>query len=208
MTTSYSVAPELEQRLVAAGFSVRALEENAAVVYVVDKEFRIAYCNPAWDRFAAQNDGKNLERRQAKGLSCLPGGPDFLRRFYELAFGHAIDTRKPWEHDYECSSPEKYRRFHMRVFPLGRSYLLVENSLYIDRAHEAPDASEPLDHSRYIDHNGFIAMCSHCRRTRRHTGEGHETWDWVPSYLKDTPVLVSHTLCQTCLAYHYKTSMK
>lgn len=207
MTNSYVVAPELEQRLTAAGFSVRALEENASVVYIVGRDFSIAYCNPAWDTFAAQNGGKNLERGQVSGRSCLPAMPDFLRTFYEFAFENVSDTQKPWEHDYECSSPEKYRRFHMRVFPIDPTYLLVENSLYVEGDHEQASQT-PVDHSRYIDHNGFIAMCSHCRRTRAHHPNSSTTWDWVPSYLKDTPVLVSHALCRTCLAYHYKVSMK
>jgi hypothetical protein len=207
VTNSCVVAPELERRLTAAGFTVRALEENASVVYIVGPELDIAYCNPAWDAFAAQNGGKHLERRLAMGRSCLPMRPEFLRTFYELAFKNVTDTQKPWSHDYECSSPERYRRFRMRVFPLHGGHLLVENSLYVEGDHE--QASQvPIDHSRYINENGFIAMCSHCRRTRARGADGSTAWDWVPSYLKDTPVLVSHTLCHTCLAYHYKISMK
>lgn len=30
-------------------------EDDPAIVYGVDSEFRIRYCNAAWDRFAAEN---------------------------------------------------------------------------------------------------------------------------------------------------------
>jgi hypothetical protein len=49
-------------------------------------------------------------------------------------------------------------------------------------------------------------MCCECRRTCRVNQP--DTWDWVPDYLKKTPVLITHGLCAMCadLLYHESTS--
>ena len=206
MKTPYGVGSELEKCLQAAGFTVRSLELNPSVIYILDPGLRISYCNPAWNTFARQNGGKDLERELVVGKRCLDAVPDALREFYESEFMTAIQTQKPWEHDYECSSPEKYRFFHMRVLPLSSGHLLVENSLFTERPHEAGGISSGVDHSRYIDQNEFITMCANCRRVMAWNSEG-KTWDWVPAYLISTPVPLSHGLCPTCLAYYYKVSM-
>ncbi len=205
MMSPYSISLDLEKQFIAAGFTLRSLDLNSSVIYVLDRRYCIVYCNPAWNSFALENDGKNLEREIVTGKPCLDVIPSSLRPFYESAFATVSQLNQPWEHDYECSSPEKYRVFHMRVLPLHGTHLLVENSLFIERSHGPNGDETPADHSKYIDQNGMVAMCAHCRKTLAVDPGGQNNWEWIPSYLISTPAPVSHCLCPTCLAYYYKT---
>jgi len=204
MESPYSVSVDLGKQLIAAGFTPRSLELNPSVIYILDSSFHIAYCNPAWNAFALQNGGKNLEREIVTGRPYLEVIPDSLLSFYESALTTVFRSQETWEHNYECSSPEKFRLFHMRVLPLSGTHLLLENSRLMEHIHDTKGNAAPADDARYIAGNGLIAMCAHCRRTRVLDSQGQAGWEWVPSYLISTPVPVSHYLCPTCLAYYYK----
>jgi hypothetical protein len=196
----------LEKILGSAGFTIRSLEATSDVIYVLDRHDRIEYCNAAWDMFAFRNKGRKLEREKIVGSYCLHGVPDFLRKFYEHAYHGVLCTQKPWEHDYECSSPTKYRLFHMRVLPLNRSHLLIENSLLVERAHRRKSPVKVDE--EYINRHGWIIMCAHCRRTEHLDLEGKRQWRWVPSYLVTPPAPVSHGMCPTCISYYLKVPPK
>ena len=96
----------------------KALEDDPNIVYAVDAGFRLTYGNKAWDKFAAENGAPELRWGALYGRSVL----DFIcgpsRDFYRRVFQRTIATGKPWEQDYECSSPTVLRRFHMQVLPL------------------------------------------------------------------------------------------
>lgn len=195
---------DLQAKLAGSGFMVPLLESDPAVIYGLEPDFRIFYCNPAWDRFAAKNGGRNVDSEAARGVSVLDVTPEALRSFYEDAYLTVQLQRKPWEHDFECSSPEMYRAFRMRVFPLRASALLVENSLLIERLHGADREAVAANAAQYVDENGILTMCCHCRRTRRLASEKpFETWDWVPEFIVNAPGSVSHGLCRMCYAYFY-----
>ena len=123
----------LELRLEAAGFHLKSLEADHSIIYMLSPDLRIIYCNKAWDEFAILNGGVGLSREAVLGTSISDVIAEPLKRFYEKAFDRAQKELKPWEHDYECSSPGLFRLFHMRVLPLANSYLLVENSLIVER---------------------------------------------------------------------------
>jgi hypothetical protein len=179
---------------------VEALEHDSAIVYTIDQGFRLAYCNQAWDDFALQNGGAHLVREKQVGLPVLGHFSGPLRRFYRDIFARVFADRQPWEHSYECSSAEVYRRFQMRILPLRTpASLLVVNSLEVEMAHER-DACEPSP-DLYRTAEGLVVMCSHCRRTRRNSGP--ETWDWVPAYVAAPPAQTSHGICHICLNYYY-----
>lgn len=197
----FDVPPEM--RLTAAGFQLESIEEDHSILYLLRPDLRIAYCNKAWDRFAAENGGVRLNRGEVLGTSVLEIIPEPLRSFYAGGFASAKREFRPWEHDYECSSPDLYRLFHMRVLPLANSYLLVENSLRIERPHGAERPPMPANAALYLNANGLVTMCSHCRRTRRSSTLETPVWDWVPSYLENPPATVSHGLCRNCRAYFY-----
>jgi hypothetical protein len=175
------------------------LEDEPSVVYVLDSNLRLAYCNKAWDEFAMQNGGAHLLRNEQLGRSVLDSISGPLKPFYGSVFERTLADQQPWEHVYECSSPDCYREFHERVLPLkAPPRLVVVNSLVVDKAHER-SASDPVV-SRYRA-SGVIVMCSHCRRTRRSAEPN--IWDWVPAFLAAPPDNVSHGLCPVCGLYYY-----
>jgi hypothetical protein len=194
-----------EAFLSAAGFSIGQVEMDGSIVYLLDPELRIVYCNRAWDVFAGENGGPRLIRPAALGTRVLDVIPEPLKSYYATGYTELTKQGEPWEHDYECSSPELYRVFHMRVLLLGESYRLVENSVRVERQHDPGRPRMPTTADSYLNEYGIITMCCHCRRVRRNralTASG-PVWDWVPSFLAGTPGRVSHGLCPSCRAYYY-----
>ena len=191
-----------EKRLAAAGFQPQNVEADDSIVFMLDPDLRIVYCNAAWDLFASQNNGVGLLRSAISGTAILDAIPEPLKSFYARRFAQVATTGSPWEHDYECSSPDRYRLFHMRVLPLSESHLLVENSLRFEEPHGPDRPSMTADPSLYFNKHGILTRCSHCRRTRRVGASGHQ-WDWVPEYVAKPPGAVSHGLCLNCRAFFY-----
>ena len=198
------IDPELSDllRLEAAGLHVENVETDPSVMYMLSPTLRIVYCNRAWDEFAAANGGVGIDRCAVQGTSALDVIAEPLRGFYSNAFERVQSESRPWEHDFECSSAGLFRLFHMRVLPLGASFLLVENSLRIERPH-SPDLTDIANSPAYVDEHGIVTMCCHCRRTRR-IGSGEiPVWEWVAEFLTNAPGLVSHGLCMNCRAFFY-----
>jgi hypothetical protein len=182
------------------GLHIEILESDPAVIYAVDRDLRLTYCNAAWDRFAAGNGGEQIVRRLMVGRSLLDFIPDSLRRFYLEGFARVLETGSPWDHRYDCSDARVRREFHMRVLPLnGGAGLLVINSQIGEKPHRVPASGLPL--SAYAGRGGIFTMCCHCRRTRR--ADNDRVWDWVPELVSHPPARVSHGLCGVCFEYHY-----
>lgn len=190
-------------RLAEAGFRIENLEADTSIIYMLDPDLRIIYCNKAWDQFASLNGGTRLNRRAILGTCVLDVVAGPLKAFYDNAFAQANEKGQPWEHDYECSSPSAFRLFHMRVLPLADSYLLVENSFRFERPHGSERPVMPADSALYVSEDGILTMCAHCRRTRRIGTTSAPVWDWVLAYLVEPPGPVSHGLCRNCFAYFY-----
>lgn len=201
MANSSGVHFPLAARLSSCGFPLDKLERDSSSIFVLDPALRITYCNPAWDTFALQNGGSKTTRSHVLGTTCLDVIPDLLKKFYAAAFSQVSELEKPWEHDYECSSPELYRLCHMRVLPLKNGFLLVENSVRIEEIHSTDGGAPPVE-SMYRNKHGLITMCAHCRRTLRN-GSSTSLWDWVSSWVAELPPNVSHGLCQNCRIFYF-----
>jgi hypothetical protein len=159
-------------------YPTHVLETDEAIIFCLDSELRLTYCNLAWDRFALLNGGNHLARPALVGKCVLDSivGPD--RDYYATAYKHVLAANEPWEHDYECSSKHMYRKFRLRVVPMQKGPgLLVISSLQLERSHTSP--SQPPLEDLYRTREGLLIMCSSCRRTRRNT-PGQSIWDWVP----------------------------
>lgn len=181
------------------------LEHSKAVICVLDPDLRITYCNPAWDEFARQNSGQDVLAQGVVGSRLLDVVAEPLRAFYEDIFQRAETTGQVQEFDYECSSSELYRSFHMQVLPLKEPHgFLVMHSLRVEKPLDFRPTQAP-DDARYAGSDGIIVMCCHCRRTRRF--QDSHAWDWVPVYLERRSG-VSHGLCGICHAYFYPTAFE
>jgi PAS domain-containing protein len=179
------------------------LEHDPAVIYVVDARMQIVYCNAAWDSFALANGGDSLLRPAPIGRDVMAVVPWDLHEFYVLAFEEVRRSGRHWDHRYECSSADVFRRFHMRVSAASpdeaSTPLIIVNSLEFEQPHQYPPGLEDL--RSYRDRNGIVTMCCHCRRTKR--PEALEVWDWVPEFVREGPARVSHGLCAPCFQIHY-----
>lgn len=198
-------APEFGSLL--ARFDRRALDDHAGAVFGLWADFRLAYVNAAWYRFAAENAGEPaISQRWSLGSVFMEAVPADLQPYYRYLFALA-NTRgrrvtAPLCHEYECSSPDTYRRFAMQVYTLDdfRGFLVV-NSLRLEHPHALDDAVAAPRAEDYQDDNGLVCQCSHCRRYRRRGLP--ERWDWVPAWVRRQPARTSHGLCRICFDYYY-----
>lgn len=176
------------------------LDASSDIICLLDPDLRIVYCNPAWDRFAAANDGRSCHAAAVVGSSIIDFVPELIARFFRTAFDVVRTSELPFEFDYECSSALVFRMFRMRILPItGAGEFMVVHSLRIERPHDR--AAVQPDDARFRGESGLIVMCCHCRRTRR--AAEPDAWDWVPDYVARTPPQVSAGICSACYAYFY-----
>lgn len=186
-----SSAPKLEDIL-------GALDQSADVSFVLDRDLRLIYRNQAWNKFASENDASQLAAQSVIGTDLRNVIGSELMPFYVAAFEKVERERTAWECLYQCSSPQSFRKFRMQIQPLAPAGYLVRNTLVIERTH-APAAL--LDEAEYVNSDGNIVLCMHCRCSRRTTPPLR--WDFVPVYLERGLINVSHSLCPVCLEYFY-----
>ncbi len=184
---------------------MQALDRSPAVSYILDSQFRIMYCNPAWNRFARSNGAPRLAGDLVLGSDLFDAIPDLLKPAYSDAFRHVSSTGLVWERSYECPSPTLFRVFRMRIHLLRPGHwFAVTNTLVVERPHEGTSMADASANT-YVDANGIVTACAHCRCAKR--VDNPDQWDFVPQYLQlrlgSTPT-VSHGLCPVCRAYFYR----
>jgi hypothetical protein len=161
-------------------------------------DLTLAYLNEGWSTFARQNGGQ--PDRWHLGTSLLAVIPNILKPFYRDHFSKVLREARPWEHDYECSSPKATRIFHMIDYPLRSSQsLLIIHSLRRESSYAA--GSTDFHIADYRDKNGPIHQCAHCRRVRRN--DDSDVWDWVREFICSPSPNTSHGLCAPCFGYYY-----
>jgi hypothetical protein len=173
-------------------------DDDYDIVCALDRDFRISYCNLAWDFAALQSNCESVLRHRAVGSSMLAAIPLCLRDFFELHFRDVIDYNRPWHLFYLCSSATLLREFKMVVEPLPEGELLIRHTLIAEKPHPFP--ALPATH-HYYDLAGRVAMCAHCRFTARQ--DGSDRWDWVPDFVESPPLSIDHVLCRLC-ARHFE----
>lgn len=131
-----------------------------------------------------------------------------LRQFYVDFFQSCLledskDQSSPNQLVYECSSPEIYRKYLMTLYPVGKKEgLLIVNSLVQERPREHSGLKQhEINLSGYIDENGIIHQCAHCRKVKNLKEKVR--WDWVSEWVKSIPTNIHHDLCPFCLDYFY-----
>jgi hypothetical protein len=181
-------------------FLSSGLAAEQATIYGMWPDLTLAYTNDGWDRFASQNGGDHISTEFPLGAMVPHGISANVRQFFIDNYRRCLEEIRPWEHLYECSSPEAFRLLQMTVFPLGqREGLLVVNASRI----EQPHARQPRETSDdgYRDKFGLAHQCVHCRRVRQ--ADNIQTWDWIADWEHSPPKNTSHGLCAACAAYYY-----
>ena len=190
--------PEIESIL--QSYPLDSLHQSNDSVYALRADLTLVYVNSGWSRFASENGGSAIPDRWPLGSSILDAIPAVLRPFFADNFARCLNSNSPWQHLYECSSPQVFREFQMIAYPLGnRQGFLVVNSLFRSAMH-SQSGRAPLEEDCRQE-NGMITQCAHCRRTKRLLEES--TWDWV----KSCPDRTSHGLCEPCFGYFYPENM-
>ena len=171
------------------------LELSSSTACGLRPDNSIGFTNAAWGRFADDNGAQ--QDTPWLHASVLERFETPIRRFYEDLFSRVRESGEPADHRYQCSSPETYREFVMRVLPLGERHLLILHHQVVSSAHLA-HANAP--NARYQAPGGMVTLCCHCRRTQR--VDEPTTWDWVPDYLNAASG-ASHGLCLACYWHYY-----
>jgi hypothetical protein len=170
-------------------------ESTPELICVVDAEFKIVYCNPTWDAVAIANAAESATGDQLSGLSLIQFIPSALEYYYVKLLQRAREKREVVYAEYECNTPEMYRRFCMALTPIPRSPLLAIVHTLKD-AGTIPYAPHlPGDHN--YGQGELVLMCAQCRRTKRLR---ENRWDWVPEFVRSMPPHVGHGICEACAA--------
>jgi len=203
----YAITPQFETLIGAK--RLESLNSHLSSVYGLDEDFRISYLNPAWFIFSEENgNGRFSSAVWSLGINIFDCIPDVLQGFYRDLFETALKESEeerliPTRSEYECSSPEKYRRFSMHLYSVGRKGIMVVHSLLVEEAHSSPAAGtrSTFCEEQYVDADGFVCQCANCRRIQRRDRPGQ--WDWVPSYVGVPFQSISHGLCSPCVEHYY-----
>lgn len=210
--TTYHVTPDFAPLL--RSFELSDLEEHQATIYGLHRDYTIGYVNSSWFSFAQRNDAPDdlLDPEQVLGLQTVDEIAGPLRIFYQNLFTDVLARGEPHCHEYECSSPDTIRHYHMDILPLPatdsspQGLLLINSSFIPDDPVIDGNPVESPQLDDFLAEGHLLICCSNCRRFQRR--DEPRRWDWVPSFLRSPPVLISHGLCEVCLDYYYPALRK
>jgi hypothetical protein len=181
---------------VASRFRLDALERDSSSIAAIARDGRIGWLNPGWFRFARANGGAGAAIDV--GDNYFAGISGEVRLLFEHAVEHCLASGAPLEQDYECSSANQFRAFHLQMLPLGTDALLLVHSLVEARSHDR--AAEPADEAHFRNEKGVLTQCSNCRRVR---SDPEGSWHWVPAWVERLPERVTHVLCPVCRGFYW-----
>lgn len=103
-----------------------ALDAVNAVVYTIDRRFRITTVNEAWDRFALANHGAGTTSETVIGRNILDYISGMqraeLQQICEAIFNGSLPR---YERDFDCSSPTEARIYSIVITPLVQQREIV-----------------------------------------------------------------------------------
>jgi hypothetical protein len=179
---------------------LKALDESPDIVYFLDCDFVLRGFNKAWVKFGEENGGWGIVQKYGLGAPVFPAIPESLQLFYQDAYRTAMLKKTSFEHDFQCSSPDKFRVFHQTAYPLpDTAGVMIVNTIVETRPHS--DEPMPLSERHFKPGTDIITICCHCRKTKDQTRP--ERWEWVPEVLSKYHASVSHGLCVTCHRSYY-----
>lgn len=199
MIQRYSLMPQTHS-LRNAGWAdvVSALEAELCSAYILAPDLSILHVNAAWSSFA-QSNGAPWLADSWRSLGPIVGAIEpALQEFFGARLRSALSRNRAWSHTYECSSPDVYRKFHMRVQPgPAREGIVVVHSLIAENP--LPGRTPAHLIREFTDGRGLIVRCAACGRTAR-PGRS-DLWEWVPGL--DAEANVSTGICAICSVQQY-----
>lgn len=210
-TNSGFQVPPLTERLAPAfrpvlqRFGLNAVERATDSIYGIDTELRIAYYNPAYLRFAAENGGEPaITRDWGIGARLTDAFSEHIRPFFERGYADCFKQGRLWQLEYICSSDTTYRCFRQQVFPIDDRGVLIVNALLTETEHDPalrpPEARDPAE---FVNDRGRIVQCAHCRFVQNPAVP--ELWEWVPNLVAGRDERVEQGMCDLCLEHFRST---
>ena len=170
--------------------------KSASVTCVIEADSTIIYCNPAWDRFALQNNGIGATADYVVGRWLFAYIPAVLKLHYRKLIDTARRDRRIVAQDYECPSADMFQKYHLKILPIPHTNLVaMVHSLCFKHA---MDIETVLPTAYHHGTGNVVTMCAQCRRTKR---TDPSRWDWLPDFVRTPPRRVSHGICPDCAMY-------
>ena len=182
-----------------ARFDLERLSRETASIVALDCAYLIRWVNTGWEQFARENEGDAVLARWVPGASYLDGIQGPLRGLLQAAFENAQLVGEPFELEYECSSPDRFRACQLRALPFREEGLLLSHSILVEAPHERV-ACAALEASYRDPTSGLLVQCANCRRVRRLDARA---WDWVPAWVEQIPDATSHGICAACRGFYW-----
>ncbi|RJP59107.1 MAG: hypothetical protein C4541_06855 [Candidatus Auribacter fodinae] len=178
---------------------LESLSQSNDTVCVIDTDFRLVAFNEAWVNFAITNNGSDVLQKYPLGCVILDACFHDAKEFYRKAYAEILADPDRFDQDYECSSDAVHRLFHQTAYPLrNNTGILITHHLVYERQY----AGTPHEFgAQHVSKDGFIVQCAHCRKVQDHSKP--DTWDWVPSLVRDPLPNISHSFCSACLDFYY-----
>ncbi len=174
-------------------FTEEILDASASSIAVIDARSSVLWVNRRWREVGIRH-----------GLETAPGTPYFggtsgpLLSLLEAAFANAFSMGAVYELEYECSSPEDRRRFHLRALPVnGEAHVLDHALVAVEPIDE--ESHPPLE-EHYLRATATILQCSNCRRVHH---SKTDAWHWVPAWVRRSHARTSHGICPGCMRFYY-----
>jgi hypothetical protein len=188
------------------GIDFNTLEDSKYSIYGLSEDLNLIYVNPAWIHFAKENGANEslLEKFPLDTPITRAFHGESIKDFYTEKFLKVLKTGKPWRHEYECSSVDKFRQFHQDTYPIkdGKGLIII-NTLTVNLPMKMTgrEALKALN-KQYTHNTGLITQCSNCRCTQRVEEPG--VWEWIPEWVENIPINSSHSICPICFDYYWK----
>lgn len=168
----------------------------------IGRDYRLIGYNPAYLQFAAANGCENIEQNWGIGNSVLDCTPPILRGLLKKAYDRAF-AGETVEYEYNCHSPEKFRRYVMRLIPQPDGNVVAEHALLFEQEHQdVLDLGLQAVKAGYQRADGIIVQCCNCRKLR--SLKDSLRWDLVRSLIASAAgFTISHGICPVCAEQLY-----
>jgi hypothetical protein len=175
------------------------LSNSSDSIYIVNTDFHIVGYNQAYLQFATENGLSEIGSLFGIGARVLDVVPEVLNEHYEKLWSSALNSNTVYTYDYECSSPDKYRKYHQTAYPIRNSVgLIFTNHCMIEKRRE--DQEHTFD-KHFLNADNYVEQCSNCRKVKDQSAD--YKWDWVPGLVANPYTNTNHTLCDYCLESYY-----
>jgi hypothetical protein len=183
---------------------VCAIADSEDNIYVLDPALTIRAYNHAYVNFGVANGCSVIVRDFGIGCSLEQVLNGAARDFYIPAYRRAMERNQRLDHDYECSSPLVFRRFHQSAYPLADGKALVVSHHLM---HEYPHVWHPRQlRPKHFDEHGWLTQCACCRKVR--DGSARDKWDWIPRIVQSPHPRAIQTYCGNCLSFYYGNTVE